>query len=428
MIKDIDYFGSVRPLNPIFFHLIHLQQHQIFHDPIHKCYSLILQQNGGAIKARINSSIYLGNNSPHCCWQAIEFVTSLVGLINSENELLVLQDVRGYNPLHVPAISWYATTPVCYVALTLAEKYDHLSRLKLADGNSALIKVTAFHSETPLHLLGKFPLRSLPCFVEIRRKQVVHGQALELLQTFIVIHEIIEAVVSTYPADTYSHDLRTRQYLFPVAVQNRSEKVFNLIYQTSDHKHQFSDLTDSSGDTLLHLAARLAPPHKLNLVSGASLLYRCSANYNGLSFKTKINFEMVFAYLQEVEKVVHPYSRERTNNAGKTPKMVFTEEHVKLKVDGEKWMKDTANSCTITASLIATVVFASAITVPGGTERGTGFPFFYNMISFSIFKKIFLMHCLMKLVCLVAIAACSSLPVTSFVLLQFRTQDNKPFY
>ncbi|KAI3447211.1 hypothetical protein Pfo_003876 [Paulownia fortunei] len=182
------------------------------------------------------------------------------------------------------------------------------------------------------------------------------------------VHEVIEVIVATFPAAIYSRDFYTRQYIFHVAVENRSEKVFNLIHQTSDHKHQYSDLTDSSGNTLLHLAARLAPPHKLNLVSGAAL-----------------QMQREIQWFKEVEKFLHPYSRERSNNAGKTPKMVFTEEHITLKAEGEKWMKDTANSCTIAAALIATVVFAAAITVPGGNEANTGFPFFSNESAFIIF-------------------------------------------
>lgn len=94
---------------------------------------------------------------------------------------------------------------------------------------------------------------------------------------------------------------------------------------------------------------------------------------------------LLLTFKQEVEKFLHPYSRERANNAGKTPKMVFTEEHMSLKAEGDKWMKDTANSCTIAAALIATVVFASAITVPGGNKADSGFPFFSSESAFIIF-------------------------------------------
>lgn len=81
-----------------------------------------------------------------------------------------------------------------------------------------------------------------------------------------------------------------------------------------------------------------------------------------------------FFYQQEVEKFVEPYDREQPNYDGQTAQMIFTEEHGSLKIQGEKWMKDTANSCSIAAALIATVVFAAAITVPGDNAE-SGYPF-----------------------------------------------------
>ncbi|XVF35128.1 hypothetical protein REPUB_Repub18cG0118100 [Reevesia pubescens] len=65
--------------------------------------------------------------------------------------------------------------------------------------------------------------------------------------------------------------------------------------------------------------------------------------------------------------------------------MVFTEEHKELVKEGERWMKDTANSCSVVAALIATVVFAAAITVPGGNNGDSGFPVFTSKKAFVIF-------------------------------------------
>ncbi|KAL0288293.1 UNVERIFIED_CONTAM: hypothetical protein Scaly_2736400 [Sesamum calycinum] len=65
--------------------------------------------------------------------------------------------------------------------------------------------------------------------------------------------------------------------------------------------------------------------------------------------------------------------------------MVFTEEHKMLKEEGEKWMKDTANSCMIATALIVTVMFAAAITVPGGNNNTSGFPIFSGNSAFIVF-------------------------------------------
>ncbi|KAI3502286.1 hypothetical protein L1887_30319 [Cichorium endivia] len=51
-------------------------------------------------------------------------------------------------------------------------------------------------------------------------------------------------------------------------VINRSENVYNLLYQMSDHKSAYRTIKDSFENNLLHLAARLAPTNKLDLISG----------------------------------------------------------------------------------------------------------------------------------------------------------------
>ncbi|KAJ0087526.1 hypothetical protein Patl1_07173 [Pistacia atlantica] len=62
----------------------------------------------------------------------------------------------------------------------------------------------------------------------------------------------------------------------------------------------------------------------------------------------------------EVKKL-NPLDVEAKNRDGKTPRALFSQEHQKLKDDGEKWMKDTANYCMVVALLITTMVFLSAL-------------------------------------------------------------------
>ncbi|GKA71697.1 ankyrin repeat-containing domain, PGG domain protein [Tanacetum coccineum] len=124
---------------------------------------------------------------------------------------------------------------------------------------------------------------------------------------------------------------------------------------------------DPFGNNLLHLAARLAPTSKLSLISGAVL-----------------QIQRELQWFKEVEGFVCPLNRIQRNSFGETPKMVFTREHRELVSEGEKWMKATAESYTITAALITTIVFAAAITVPGGNNQDTGIPVFSND-AFTIF-------------------------------------------
>ena len=69
-----------------------------------------------------------------------------------------------------------------------------------------------------------------------------------------------------------------------------------------------------------------------------------------------------------MEKLDHPLHKGTKNEDLKTPWQLFREEHKDLLEQAEKWMKDTANSCMLVATLIATVVFAAVFTVPGGND------------------------------------------------------------
>ena len=86
-----------------------------------------------------------------------------------------------------------------------------------------------------------------------------------------------------------------------------------------------------------------------------------------------------------MESVVHPFILECTNKNGKKPRELFTESHKELVKEGEKWMKGTASSCTVVAALIVTIMFAAAITVPGGNKQDSGLPTFLNKKVFMIF-------------------------------------------
>ncbi|KAF5959082.1 hypothetical protein HYC85_000291 [Camellia sinensis] len=88
--------------------------------------------------------------------------------------------------------------------------------------------------------------------------------------------------------------------------------------------------------------------------------------------------------LSEVEKHVVPRNKEARNYYEMTPAEVFTDKHKELVKEGEQWMKDRANACSIVATLIAIVVFAAAITVPGG-NNSNGDANFNKRASFLIF-------------------------------------------
>ncbi|XP_048133992.1 uncharacterized protein LOC115727317 [Rhodamnia argentea] len=73
------------------------------------------------------------------------------------------------------------------------------------------------------------------------------------------------------------------------------------------------------------------------------------------------------------------------HSEGKTFWNMFVENHKDLIESGEKWVKDTSNSCMLVATLIATVLFAAAFTVPGGNDENNGIPLLLGHDSFLVF-------------------------------------------
>ncbi|KAF7146893.1 hypothetical protein RHSIM_Rhsim03G0048500 [Rhododendron simsii] len=183
------------------------------------------------------------------------------------------------------------------------------------------------------------------------------------------IPEIVEEIIVSYPLALFFLNL-DQLNLFIYAIMYRRERVFNLIYQI-DGSWRYLYGVDNSLNNGLHLAARLRPEQQINLkasVAGAVL-----------------QMQREVQWFKEVEKFAAPGDRETRNRDGMTPAEIFSHTHQSLVKEGELWMKDTATSCTIVAALIATMVFAAAITVPGGNNNDTGHPLLSKQKAFIIF-------------------------------------------
>ncbi|CAL8162057.1 unnamed protein product [Prunus armeniaca] len=179
--------------------------------------------------------------------------------------------------------------------------------------------------------------------------------------------EFLAALLSAYPDLFWELDEK-KQSIIHVAVLHRHASIFNLVHEIGFFKDFITAMSDDDDNNILHLAAKLAPQNQLNLVSGAAL---------------QMQRELV--WFEEVKKIVQPLSTEMKNKNGKTPRELFTSEHKGLLHKGESWMKNTANSCMLVATIIATVVFSAAFSIPGGIADKTGAPNFVKETAFLIF-------------------------------------------
>ncbi|MFS7913740.1 putative ankyrin repeat-containing domain, PGG domain, ankyrin repeat-containing domain superfamily [Helianthus anomalus] len=180
-------------------------------------------------------------------------------------------------------------------------------------------------------------------------------------------YEVVDEILYRSPETIQSED-KSGHDIIQLAIRNRSEKIYNLIYDIGERKNIYRMYKDSSGNNILHLAGKLAPSNVLNQRTGAALQLQRELQWH-----------------EEVKKLVFPTYITQENIFKETPDMVFTREHEKLVKEGEQWMKTTAESCSITVALITTIVFAAAITVPGGSNQNTGTPLFKKEPAFIIF-------------------------------------------
>jgi hypothetical protein len=62
-----------------------------------------------------------------------------------------------------------------------------------------------------------------------------------------------------------------KQNIFHISIRYRQESTFNLIHEIGIFKEMIATTCDEKGNNMLHLAGKLAPMDKLNIVSGAAL-------------------------------------------------------------------------------------------------------------------------------------------------------------
>ncbi|XP_031265682.1 ankyrin repeat-containing protein At5g02620-like [Pistacia vera] len=161
-------------------------------------------------------------------------------------------------------------------------------------------------------------------------------------------------LIELYPDLVHLKD-DDEQTIFHIAIMYRHDDLFKLIDQIGFNKQLVASYSDSNENSLLHLAAKYPDPRPLSTVPGAAL-----------------EMQRELRIFKDVEKLVMPSFRGLKNSEGKTPRELFTTTHAGLQKDGEKWMRNTASQCMLVATIIATVVFQAAFTVPGGVNDAGG--------------------------------------------------------
>ncbi|KAG8651030.1 uncharacterized protein LOC110619023 [Manihot esculenta] len=182
------------------------------------------------------------------------------------------------------------------------------------------------------------------------------------------IIEIVTKIIKAHPPVLIVKQLASNRNILSTAVMFRQEKVFSLVYGLDTRKNLLLVGRDNDRNNMLHMAAMLAPPNRLARISGAAL-----------------QMQRELQWYKEVESILKPSYKEYVNKFGVKPPQLFTNTHKDLVTEGEKWMKETATSCTVVGALIITIMFTAAFTVPGGNIQETGYPMFLHEKAFKVF-------------------------------------------
>ncbi|XP_058782285.1 uncharacterized protein LOC131656654 isoform X1 [Vicia villosa] len=144
-----------------------------------------------------------------------------------------------------------------------------------------------------------------------------------------------------------------------LAVKNRQPDViqhFRNILLKGVFVH-LSQQIDKSENTMLHLAAYTSEQRKNTWkISGVAMQMMWDIKW--------------YKYIKEITP---EYFQNRLNKDGHTPSEIFKTTHEEILKSSVEWLKDTAESCSVVAALIAGVSFATSGSVPGGNQQ-TGEP------------------------------------------------------
>ncbi|XP_054824742.1 uncharacterized protein LOC129322445 [Prosopis cineraria] len=212
--------------------------------------------------------------------------------------------------------------------------------------------------ETALHVLAK----KTSSFSDIQ--EIIKGPLFGAAE--VGNFEFLVVLLKKYPYLIWEVDNRNRTIIH-IAALYQHPKIMNLIHDISPIKVVILTLTDiEDGNNILHLAAKVTPSNRFELVTGAAFEMICELVW----------FEVVCPYvLSEVKKIMLPLHIEKRNLEGLTPQQLFSREHAKLRQHAADWMKFTASSCMLVSSLIASGMFSIAFGITEYASNPTSLTF-----------------------------------------------------
>ncbi|XP_044483287.1 ankyrin repeat-containing protein ITN1-like isoform X1 [Mangifera indica] len=179
--------------------------------------------------------------------------------------------------------------------------------------------------------------------------------------------QIVKEILKTYPQAVEHIDDEGRNILH-VAIKYRQLEIFELVKEKEAPMRRLVRKIDNNGNTILHMVGVKRKDFVPEKMEGPALVLHEELHW-----------------YQRVKDVSLPHFLNHQNNMRLTAEALFASANVDLRLTSKEWLKHTTEGCSLVAILIATVAFAAAYTVPGGSNESTGYPVLINEPFFVVF-------------------------------------------
>ncbi|KAK4281207.1 hypothetical protein QN277_012729 [Acacia crassicarpa] len=186
--------------------------------------------------------------------------------------------------------------------------------------------------------------------------------------------EVVHEILSKFPVTVYETTSKDKNIL-QVAVENRQPSVIEAVQEQVNKESKlnlWADLiksVDTDENTILHLAAKYEKPN----------------THPWQIHGTAMQMQWEITWYEYVKSLSPHHFLSLSNKQGQTPEQIFTKGHEDLVKESSEWLKDTSESCSVVAALVAGVSFATSSQVPGGTNHDTGKPSLEHQPAFELF-------------------------------------------
>ncbi|KAI9110492.1 hypothetical protein K1719_018358 [Acacia pycnantha] len=165
---------------------------------------------------------------------------------------------------------------------------------------------------------------------------------------------MVKAILEKFPSTVNFDEVKNDEgkNLVLLAVEKRQSEVYEFLCKNLRLTRSLFKQVDNEGNSALHLAARYGGDRDWKFPGEVLIM------------------QWEYKWLEYVRNSMPPGVFATYNYKFETPDEIFKETHKDLSTKDEEWLSKTSGACSVVATLIATVAFATAATVPGSLDKG----------------------------------------------------------